>query len=110
MTSKEVIESWAANSEYTAFVGGNPWISYWKSKQEEYPHNNYILYTLQAQDARKNFPDSLITCIKELKIKWFVRLHPNWYFKKGELVDFLEEKGLLLNLDDPNSCNTCSFI
>jgi hypothetical protein len=103
LESKRIIDSWAYSiPTYKSIISGNPWVEYWKSENTDYKHSNYILYTLQASEPEEAFSENLVQCIKKLKMKWFVRLHPNWLLKKKNIIEYLEASTILeyINIED----------
>ncbi|MBC8883212.1 hypothetical protein H9X57_06700 [Flavobacterium piscinae] len=95
------------NSDYSVKVIGNPWIEYWKAKEVNYKHKNYILYSLQPNPLTiiQLFPESVLSFIKNNPYKWFVRLHPRQLNEIDKIKSFLASKGVLdlVNLDDATS-------
>lgn len=106
--SENVIREWSKkNSDYSVKVIGNPWIEYWKAKEVNYKHKNYILYSLQPNPLTINqlFPESMLSFIKNNPFKWFIRLHPRQLKEIETIKSFLASKGVLdlVNLDDATS-------
>jgi len=103
-----VFNSWIPNIyNFKAFVGGNPWVEYWKHKL---PYTNlpkFILYTLQPAPLTLEllFPPEIIKIIKSKKITWYLRLHPLQQENLNEIVAFLKEKEIydLVNIKDANN-------
>ncbi len=95
--SKSTIDNWNQESVHEAFVGGNPWIDYWKSRSSDYPSNDFILYSLQPNPVLLDemFPDNIVDIIQESSKKWYLRLHPRQLPQMREIKDFLREKGIL---------------
>ncbi|MEZ4838943.1 hypothetical protein [Flavobacterium sp.] len=103
--SYNVIQNWVkSNQNYSVKVIGNPWITYWKAKEVNYKHQNYILYSLQPSPLTINqlFPESILNFIKNNPYKWFIRLHPRQLNEIGKIKSFLKNKDVLslVNIDD----------
>lgn len=103
--SCNVIQEWTKkNQNYSVKVIGNPWIDYWKAKQMNYQHQNYILYSLQPSPItiEQLFPESILNFIKNNPYKWFIRLHPRQLNEIETIKSFLISKGVLelVNLDE----------
>jgi hypothetical protein len=103
--SESVISQWTSkNSLYATKVIGNPWIDHWKGQRSDYPHSDYILYSLQPHPVSipALFPPSLIDFIKTGPYKWFLRLHPRQMIDKEKIQDYLKEHGILdmVNIED----------
>ena len=103
--SYNVIHDWTKNNQnYSVKVIGNPWIDYWKAKEMNYKHQNFILYSLQPNPLTLNqlFPESIVDFIKNSPYKWFIRLHPRQLNEKDTIKSFLKSKGVLelINLDE----------
>lgn len=76
--SKNCIVKWASkNNLYKCFVGGNPWVEYWKRNKQELKFKAFILYTLQPNLALDElFNEHIINFIKNHDLTWFIRMHP----------------------------------
>ena len=103
--SHNVIQEWTKNNQnYSVKVIGNPWIDYWKTKEMNYQHQNYILYSLQPSPItiEQLFPESILNFIKNNPYKWFIRLHPRQLNEIETIKSFLKSKGVLelVNLDE----------
>lgn len=103
--SKSVLEQWTkTNALYHVTVTGNPWIDYWKTQQAEYPHKDFILYSLQPSPVTipQLFPEALVSQIRQSPSQWFLRLHPRQLDEKKHIIRFLNEKGIfnMVNIDD----------
>lgn len=97
-SSKLSIDKLSQNSNgfYSAFIGGHPWVDYWRNKEVKFPYGNIILYTLQPMlSPQELFPDTIINVIKSKKNKWLIRLHPRQLEQKKELVEYLKDKQVL---------------
>ncbi|WP_396148818.1 hypothetical protein [Flavobacterium sp.] len=106
--SHDVIQDWTKNNaNYSVDVIGNPWIDYWKTKELNYNHQNYILYTLQPNPLTLNqlFPESIVDFIKNNPYEWFIRLHPRQLNEKDTIKSFLKSRGVLelVNLDEAST-------
>jgi len=104
-SSQKVIKEWSKeNPNYTVEVIGNPWIDYWKAKEMNYKHQNFILYSLQPSPLTIEllFPESILNFVKNNTHKWFIRLHPRQLNEKETIKSFLKSKGILelVNIDD----------
>lgn len=96
--SKNVLEEWInSNKKYTVSVIGNPWIDYWKKKEINYIHKDYILYSLQPSPLtiEQLFPESILHFIQENSFHWFIRLHPRQLNEMGVIKKHLENKQVL---------------
>lgn len=96
--SKNVFKRWIGNKRlYSTKVVGNPWVYYWKSKKESYPHKDFIFYSLQPYPIKieQLFTEDIIRFIKNEPYEWFVRLHPRQLDKLNEIEKYLEERGVL---------------
>lgn len=96
--SKRVLQEWTkSNKNYAVNVIGNPWIDYWKSKEKNYVHADYILYSLQPSPLtlEQLFPESIINFIKENPTPWFIRLHPRQLKEMETIKRYLENKQIL---------------
>jgi hypothetical protein len=103
--SYTVIQDWTKNNQnYSVKVIGNPWIDYWKAKEMNYKHQNFILYSLQPSPLtiEQLFPESILNFIKSNPHKWFIRLHPRQLNEMGTIKSFLKCKGVveLVNIDE----------
>ena len=103
--SYNVIHDWTKNNQnYSVKVIGNPWIDYWKAKEMNYKHQNFILYSLQPSPLtiEQLFPESILNFIKNNPHKWFIRLHPRQLNEMGTIKSFLKCKGIveLVNIDE----------
>ncbi len=104
-SSHNVIKHWTKNNQnYSVKVIGNPWIDFWKTKEMNYQHQNYILYSLQPSPItiEQLFPESILNFIKNNPHKWFIRLHPRQLNEIETIKSFLISKGVLelVNLDE----------
>jgi hypothetical protein len=96
--SKNVLQEWTkSNKNYAVKVIGNPWIDYWKTKEKNNVHTDYILYSLQPSPLtlEQLFPESIINFIKENPFPWFIRLHPRQLKEMEVIKKFLEDKQIL---------------
>jgi len=106
--SKNVLDEWVkASPLYNSRVIGNPWVDYWKNKEENYPNSNYILYTLQPNPLTLDqlFDNKLIDFIKEQPYIWFIRLHPRQLEELNSIRLLLENKGVLHKVNIDNATN-----
>ena len=106
--SSSVIEDWTKNNPaYSVKVIGNPWIDYWKTKENTFPEKDFILYSLQPSPLTTDqlFPDSIIYFIKNNPQKWFIRLHPRQLNDLDKIKLFLTENGIidLVNIEEATS-------
>jgi len=97
--SKKTFSNWIDENEqsiYASFVGGNPWIDYWKTKKNDFEFKNYILYSLQPQvlSLDELFPQGIINSIKSKRYQWLIRLHPRQHDEKDEIIGFLQRKNI----------------
>lgn len=92
--TKETMTKWTSKCNlYSAINFGNPWVDYWKNKDEKYAFQNFVLYCLQGDiTIEKLFPEVLIKLIEECKRTWFIRLHPRQLDDQNLILDFLTEK------------------
>jgi hypothetical protein len=96
--SKNAIDSWTLkNGLYLSFIGGHPWLEYWKEKEHNYKNSQIILYTLQPMPLtiKDLFPDKLLSFIKNYKYKWYLRLHPRQLDNMDQIKAFLKEADVL---------------
>jgi hypothetical protein len=103
--SQNVIRNWTKNNPaYSVKVVGNPWIDYWKSKENDFPEKDFILYSLQPNPVtlQQLFPDSIIDFIKNEPYRWYIRLHPRQLAEKENIKNYLAKRGVLdlVNLED----------
>jgi len=106
--SKNVLDEWVkASPLYNSRVIGNPWVNYWKRKQENYPYSNYILYSLQPNPLtlKQLFDDTLIEFIKKQPYVWFIRLHPRQLEELDNIRLLLKNKGVLHKVNIDNATN-----
>jgi hypothetical protein len=106
--SQKVIQEWSKkNSNYSVKVIGNPWIDYWKEKEINYEHQNYILYSLQPSPVtiEQLFPKSILNYIKNNPQKWFIRLHPRQLNELDKIKSYLKINGIydLVNIEEATS-------
>jgi hypothetical protein len=104
-SSHNVIKDWSKNNPaYSVKVIGNPWIDYWKTKKNNFPEKDFILYSLQPSPLtlEQLFPESIINFIKTNSQKWFIRLHPRQLNEKEKIKSYLENSGVLalVNLEE----------
>ncbi len=104
-SSHNVIKDWSKNNPaYSVKVIGNPWIDNWKTKKNNFPEKDYILYSLQPSPLtlEQLFPNSIINFIKTNPQKWFIRLHPRQLNENEKIKSYLENKGVLalVNLEE----------
>lgn len=99
--SKNVMMMWAGKGNpHHAFVGGNPWIDFWKENAKSYESKDFVLYSLQPWPLTigELFPPSILEVIKKSERKWFLRLHPrqkdlqqiNDLFVQNDILDKVE--------------------
>ncbi len=105
--SIKAVSEWAdkiQSESYKIFVGGNPWIDYWRNKVNDFQFKDYVLYSLQPGILKINelFFPALVECIRSQKFKWFIRLHPRQGGEKEMIINFLKEKDIfdLVNIED----------
>ena len=103
--SKKNVDGWTSkNSLYKSYVGGNPWIDFWKNKKETYKKNQFILYSLQPNplSIEQLFPPAVVQFIKTNSFVWFLRLHPRQFDQKNDIEAFLKLNYIygLVNIDD----------
>jgi hypothetical protein len=103
--SQSIFNNWISNNPiYKALVVGNPWVDFWKGKQDDYKFSNYILYSLQPNplSIEQLFPKVLIEFIKKSQYKWFLRLHPRQLDQKFIIEDYLMKNDIfhLVNIED----------
>lgn len=103
--SQSVFNNWFGNNPiYKSIVVGNPWVDFWKDKQDDYKFSNYLLYSLQPNPLtiEQLFPKVLIEFIKASQYQWFLRLHPRQLDEKSKIEDYLKENDVLhlVNIDD----------
>jgi len=106
--SKKVLDDWGKDSPlYKTRIIGNPWVDYWKKKQDKYLYNNYILYSLQPSPLtfEQLFNDILIEFIKKEPYIWFIRLHPRQLGELETIKILLENKGILNKVNVDNATN-----
>jgi hypothetical protein len=100
--SSEFINKWiVTNKLYSSVIIGNPWIDFWKVKKSTYKFRDYILYSLQPFPItlEQLFNNQIINAIKLSSLKWFIRLHPRQLTEIKEIINFLEEKNILQNVN-----------
>ncbi|WP_055448735.1 hypothetical protein [Lacinutrix mariniflava] len=103
--SKNEIKSWTKNNTlYNVIVTGNPWVNYWKEKNNNYIYKNYVLYSLQPEPIPYNvlFTPIIIKTIKNSSKTWFIRLHPRQLNDIGKIKKTLKENNILhlVNIDN----------
>jgi hypothetical protein len=106
--SENVLKKWIDNNTlYSTKVSGNPWVNYWQSKNESYPYQDYIFYSLQTNPItiEQLFPENIIYFIKNESYKWFIRLHPRQLDKLDEIQKYLQDKGILHLVNISNATN-----
>lgn len=92
--SYEVINNWItkSNSNYSNFIGGNPWVDYLKDDSST---KNIILYSLQNLKFEFLFPNYLIERIKVTENhEWWIRLHPKQLEYLDEINSFFIKNGI----------------
>lgn len=97
-SSKNVIEKWTSkNKLYSVQVVGNPWIDYWKTKENTFPEKDFILYSLQPSPLtiEQLFPESIINFIKNNPTHWFIRLHPRQLKEMEAITNYLKNSQIL---------------
>lgn len=104
-SSFNVIQDWTKNNPaYSIQVIGNPWIDYWKTKENHFSENNFILYSLQPSPLKVEelFTESIIKVIKNNAYKWYIRLHPRQLAEKENIKKYLIENGIFdfINLEE----------
>lgn len=95
--SKINIDNWTKNtSNVTAKVVGQPYLQYWKQKNNNLDYQNkVILYTLNLMPLREMFNESIGKTINESQCLWEIRLHPRNEFSMDEIKIYLDS----LNVD-----------
>jgi hypothetical protein len=105
--SKSTIDkSLGVNKNYSSFIGGHPWIEYWKDKeiQDSSIDSEFILYTIQQEFSLEYFFNpKIILLIKHTKQKWYIRLHPRQINQKSEIQEYLKSKNILEYVDIENA-------
>lgn len=104
-SSAAILKKWMQSiPTYEVKVIGNPWLDYWKSKTQVYPHENFILYSLQPNPITLDqlFTPELLECIRSGTEVWFIRLHPRQMHEMSTIVALLKEESLLdkVNIND----------
>lgn len=97
-SSANVLKKWMQqNHNYEVKVIGNPWLDYWKTKSQAYPHKDFILYSLQPNPITlaQLFTPQLLECIRSGNEIWFIRLHPRQMHEMDTIVALLAKKNLL---------------
>ncbi|WP_341714988.1 hypothetical protein [Limnobacter sp.] len=115
-TEKQNIDRWAANSSHRAYVGGNPWITFWKNENhtDESVRNTKQKVNALVKSASGK-PVVLVTLqygldytqqldqIKQLLIhtsneyKFWIRLHPLMLTRHAEIATFIDFSSLELH-------------
>lgn len=103
--SKNVIEKWSSkNNLYKVQIIGNPWVNYWKNKNESYFEKDFVLYSLQPNPITLNqlFTKQIIQTIKQSNEKWFIRLHPRQINEINVIKNLLHKEEILnkVNIDN----------
>jgi hypothetical protein len=97
-SSASILKKWMqSNPNYEVKVIGNPWLDYWKTKSQAYPHKDFILYSLQPNPITLDqlFTPQLLECIRSGNEVWFIRLHPRQMHEMDAIVALLAKENLL---------------
>ena len=96
-SSATILKKWMqSNPNYEVKVIGNPWLDYWKTKSQVYPHKDFILYSLQPNPITLDqlFTPQLLECIRSGEEIWFIRLHPRQMHELDAIVTLLTKENL----------------
>ena len=99
-SSAATIRAWSKPHAYhQAFVGGNPWLTYWQKEGSHAPSTSLpdrmILYSLQPVSPL--FPPFLVEAIRATQddYQWWIRLHPRQLKEQETIVNEIKALGLL---------------
>lgn len=99
--------SFGQSSRHKIIIGGNLWISLWKSGYLLAEENRFSDISIFNNDSKKilfslqpltnPIPDYMIDIIRQTqkKIKWYIRLHPRMKERRDEIFQFLLKSGCL---------------
>lgn len=92
--SNQIINEWTAKHPFHEnLIGGNPWIQFHRSEQEN--ERNVILYSLQVLSFEHMFPDRVVNLIKKHpSFDWWIRMHPRQVEHLEEFNAFLKSRGI----------------
>ncbi|MBB4806601.1 hypothetical protein HNP38_001897 [Chryseobacterium defluvii] len=95
-SSAEVINStFKNNSNYSAFVGGNPWFDF--DFRKKAPEEPFIFYTMQPSPVEISMllSSNIIEAIKRSNYQWYLRFHPRQSEQeKEEIFKIIQENSL----------------